>query len=267
MIRPRSSPRLPRCWVIAISAILVAHLRKIVQVHQTQRRGSNHSPFQRKLFTSFPSRFDSMKLGSCTQFFEQRFGFFQVGGVEALGEPVVDFGELSRAPRRAYLASRAREAGSSALERVANRVTGTAAARSFPRFRSVGPSRRISRVFWDSRVHLIPRLGAFDKDIGLRPKPARIVEADDANADQIGTGRDLCIKRAAANWAEHASDFVAAVGFGDVVLRLAVGDTELRRRHPNCGDIGTAALPLTVAAMALQRKHRLSRTFVADSAA
>src|SRR5215469_5060890 len=110
-------------------------------------------------------------------------------------------------PRPPWWTSRARRAAA-------------AAARSFPRFRSVGPSRRISRVFWDSGVHVIPRLGAFDKDIGLRPKPSRIVEADDANADQIRTGRDLCIKRAAAIGAEHAGDFVTAVGFRDVVLRL-----------------------------------------------
>ena len=31
--------------------------------------------------------------GSVAQFFEQRFGLFQILGVEALGEPVVDFGE------------------------------------------------------------------------------------------------------------------------------------------------------------------------------
>src|SRR5262249_42989265 len=39
------------------------------------------------------------------QFCKQRFRFLQVGGVEALGEPVVDFSK-HRAPRRVYPASR-----------------------------------------------------------------------------------------------------------------------------------------------------------------
>jgi len=66
-------------------------------------------------------------------------------------------------------------------------------ARSSLRSRRVGHSRRIGRVFWNIRVHVIPGLGALDENVGLRPKPARIVEAGDADADQIGPGRDLDI--------------------------------------------------------------------------
>src|SRR5262245_25679089 len=41
------------------------------------------------------------------QLLEQRLGLLQVGGVKALGEPVVDFGENLRVPRHSCLASRA----------------------------------------------------------------------------------------------------------------------------------------------------------------
>jgi hypothetical protein len=106
-----------------------------------------------------------------------------------------------------------------------------------------------------------------DEDVGVRPEPARIIEAGDANADQIRPSRDLDIKRRAAIAAKHSGDLVAGVGSGDIASGFTLDDTKLRGWNPNRGDKGAAALPLAIPAMALQRKDRFARAFVANCAA
>src|SRR5277367_2088238 len=140
------------------------------------------------------------------------------------------------------------------------RVAGT-------RFSLVGLSRRIGRVFRHVRVHVVPGLGAFDENVGVRPEPARIVEAGDADADQIRPRRDLDIKRGAAITAKHSGDLVAGVGSRDIASGLAFDDAKLRGWDSNRGDKGAAALLLAIPAMALQRKDRVSSAFVANGAA
>src|SRR5580704_7845772 len=65
---------------------------------------------------------------------------------------------------------------------------------------------RIGIEFRHIRVHVVPRLSAFDEDVGVGPEPARVVEARDADADQVGPGRDLNIERRAAIAAKHTRD-------------------------------------------------------------
>ena len=140
-----------------------------------------------------------------------------------------------------------------------------------PRCRFLRPanriSRRIGRIFRYVRVHVIPWLGAFDEDIRVRPEPARIVEARDADADQIGPGRNLNVKRRAAIAAKYAGDLVAGVGSSDVASGLALDDAKLCGWDPNRSDKGAAALPLAIPAMALQRKNGFSGAFIADRTA
>ena len=132
---------------------------------------------------------------------------------------------------------------------------------------SIRFSRRIGRIFWYVRVHVIPWLGAFDEDIRVRPEPARIVEARDADADQIRPGRNLNVKRCAAIAAKYAGDFIAGVGSSDVTSGLALDDTKGCGWDPNRSDKGAAALPLAIPAMALQRKNGFSGAFIADRTA
>jgi hypothetical protein len=126
--------------------------------------------------------------------------------------------------------------------------------------------RRIGRIFWHSRVHVVPGLGAFDEDIGVRPEPARIVEAGDADADQIRPGRDLDVERRAAIAAKHPHDLVAGVGPGRVALGFALDDAKLSGWNSNRCHKGAAALPLAVPAMALQRKDRFAGAFITNGA-
>ena len=60
---------------------------------------------------------------------------------------------------------------------------------------------------------------------------------------------------------------VAAIGPGDVALRRTLGDPKVVGRHPHRRNIGRAARPLAVAAMALQRKDRIALGFVPHRAA
>ena len=55
--------------------------------------------------------------------------------------------------------------------------------------RSIGAARRIGLVFGQVWVHVVPRLRAFDKDIGLRAELAGVIEAADAKADYVRPGR------------------------------------------------------------------------------
>src|SRR5438270_14055300 len=79
------------------------------------------------------------------------------------------------------------------------------------RGRLVGLPGWIGRVFRKIRVHVIPGLGALDEDVRLRPKPARVVERADPDADQIRPRRDLQEQHAAAFRAECPGYLIAAV--------------------------------------------------------
>ena len=124
-------------------------------------------------------------------------------------------------------------------------------------------SGRVGRVFRQIRVHVVPGLGALDKDVGRGAKLARIVEGADANGDEVGPGRDPQKQHRAAIRAEGAGDLVAAVGRPEVELGFALGDPEARRRNPPSRGKGAAALALAVAAMAQQRKAGLASEVLA----
>src|ERR1051326_4194925 len=131
----------------------------------------------------------------------------------------------------------------------------------------IGPPGRIGRVFRQCRVHVVPRLGAFDEDVGGRAKPARVVERADPDADDVRPGQHLDIERRTAIAAKYPGDLVAAIRLPDKAPRWPLGDAEWCGGHPDRRDIRRPARALTVAAMALQRKHRLPRRFVAHRAA
>ena len=59
---------------------------------------------------------------------------------------------------------------------------------------------------------------------------AVLVEARDADANQIGPGRNLDIKRRAAIATEHAGDLVAGIGFADIALWIAASDAKTDRK-------------------------------------
>src|ERR1700751_1261146 len=124
------------------------------------------------------------------------------------------------------------------------------------RARLIGLSGRIGRVFREIRVHVIPGLGAVDENVRLRPKPARVVECADPDADQVGPRRNSQKQHAAAFRTKGPGYLIAAVRSLDVELRFALGDAEARCRHPHGCRVGAAALALTVPAMAQQRKNR-----------
>src|SRR6202023_1944013 len=73
----------------------------------------------------------------------------------------------------------------------------------------VGLSRRVGGVFGEIRVHVIPGLGAVDENVGLRPKPARVVERADPDADQIGPRRNPQEQHAAAFGTEPPGYLIA----------------------------------------------------------
>src|SRR5262245_56134878 len=128
-------------------------------------------------------------------------------------------------------------------------------------------SLRIGRKFWKPRVHVVPGLGALDEDVRLGPKDARVVERADPQADDVGPGRHLDPERRAAIAAKYAGDLVAAVGLRDVALRHPFREPEAGDRHAHRRDIGGAARPLAVAAMALQRENGFALALVAHRAA
>ena len=112
------------------------------------------------------------------------------------------------------------------------------------------------------RVHVVPGLRAFDKDISLGAKPARVVEAADPKADDLRPGRDADEQRTAALRTKCARHSIAGVARADLELGLAFGDAKPGSRHAHRSHIGAATLFLAVAAMAQQRKQRLPRRLV-----
>src|SRR5438067_1659862 len=52
---------------------------------------------------------------------------------------------------------------------------------------------RVGGVFRQAGIHVVPGLRAFDEDVGLGAEGAGVVEAADADADDVGPGRYLDI--------------------------------------------------------------------------
>src|SRR5829696_2665 len=128
--------------------------------------------------------------------------------------------------------------------------------------RSIRLSRRIGRERRHDGIHVVPRLGALDEDVGVWPEPARIVEGADPETDDVGPGGNLDVKRRAAVAAEDARDLVPGVGLGDVAFRRTVGDVEPGRWHAHRRDVRGAALQLAVPAVALQGELGFAGAFV-----
>src|SRR5215469_4806933 len=126
----------------------------------------------------------------------------------------------------------------------------------------VGASGWISLVLGNIRVHEVPRLCTLDEYIGLGAELARIVEAADPQADNVGPRRDPDEQWTAALLAKRTRHRVAGVAGTDKQLGRTVGDAKSGGGHPHCRDISAAALMLAISAMAQQRKQRLSHRLV-----
>ena len=98
--------------------------------------------------------------------------------------------------------------------------------------RRVGMPRRIGLVFRKLGIHVVPGLRALHEDVGLGAKRARVVQAADPQAHDVGPRRDTNEQRAAAFRAECARHRVAG---GDKELGLAFGDAEPGGRRPHRG--------------------------------
>ena len=71
---------------------------------------------------------------------------------------------------------------------------------------------------------MVPRLRTLDEYVGFRPKPARIIERADSDADDVGPSRNLHVERSATFAAENACNVVPGVGLSDVALWCAAPD-------------------------------------------
>src|SRR5688572_12791290 len=128
--------------------------------------------------------------------------------------------------------------------------------------RSIRLSRRIGHERRHGGIHVVPRLGALDEDVGVGPEPARIVEGADADTDDVWPGGDLYVERRAAVAAEDAGDLVAGIGLGDVTFWRAMADAEPGRWHAYRRDVRRAALQLAIPTVALQCELGLAGAFV-----
>src|ERR1044071_2838424 len=82
----------------------------------------------------------------------------------------------------------------------------------------VGLAGWVGVVFRQCRIHVVPGLGAFDEDVGVRAEDAGVIERADPEPDDVGPGRDLHPERRAAIAAEGADDLVAAIRIPDIAL-------------------------------------------------
>ncbi len=117
------------------------------------------------------------------------------------------------------------------------------------------------------RIQGIPRLSTLDEYVRIQLKPTRIIESANTDSDQIGSSRDLKVQRRPTISAKYSGNYVSRVRLRRVFLRRALQKLKLRRWHSHRRHMRRSTLPLTIAAMTLQRELRFAAALVSNSAA
>ena len=143
------------------------------------------------------------------------------------------------------------------------------AQRRFDRHSHCSTSRCILVVFRNRRVHSIPWLRIRGKNVELRTKPTRVIQAAGVDSDDPRRALPIfpaCQSRAAlgAKPAPVVTEFGAR---RKMVARRATRDLECVCRHKHDEIAYAAACTLAIPTVTAEHRHGLGRAFVADCAA